>query len=324
MLVRFAVNDAQRRSRDRLPPEHHQVVPDADKSPATPGSVLSIVVPCVDEHALLDRFLRSVCELLPGTEVVVIDMGRWTPPPEVRQHVALRAVPAKLASIAAAKNLGLRYATRSYVALMDSDNVLLGDAEEWRTALASGFATGADLITLGRREEARRLATGVTPTKWNFSRYTIGWSVIWRREHLLRLGGFDERFGTSTLAGCGEDFRPLYEHFADPRTTTTSRPRLEVGHPSLQKPVSMARLYRYTYGSAISTLLPLRHGLSPMAAFWTAKTVAGFAADLVRGIRHADRSWLAVVLRARARAIADAAILGVPRRLPEPARRTHS
>jgi glycosyltransferase involved in cell wall biosynthesis len=297
------------------------VVDPADSVPATAGGLLSIVVPCIDEHEELERFLRSVAERLPETEVVVVSMGGWEPSPDLRERLVLRPVASELLSIAAAKNLGLRHATRPYVALMDSDNVLLGPAREWDAALAEALARRPDLVCLGRREASRRLADGVTPTKWNFSRHTIGWSVVWRRDHLERIGGFDERFGTGTVAGCGEDFGPLYEHFADPGATTASLPQLGVGHPSLQKPVTATRLYRYTYGSAASTVLPLRHRPSPLAAYWSAKTVAGFAADLARGLRRRDRTWTRVVLRARARAVADAAVLGAPRRLSETARR---
>ena len=283
----------------------------------TAGSLLTVVVPCVDEHELLDAFLRSVADRLPGTEVVVVNMGAWTAPAALERDLEIRSVPSELLSIAAAKNLGLRHATRPYVAMMDSDNELIGPAREWGSRLAEVFAADPDLVALGRLEAARRHANGVEPNKWNFSRHTIGWSVIWRREHLMGIGGFDERFGTGTLAGCGEDFGPLYDHFADPLARTCALPQLAVGHPSLQKPVDHTRLYRYTYGSAISTLLPLRHAPSPMAAFWALKTVAGFSADLVRGVRRRDRAWSSVVLRARAQAVRDALLVGQPRKLAD-------
>lgn len=276
------------------------------------GHDLSIVVPCVDEHDLLEGFLASVAERLPACEVVVVNMGGWRPPDDL--GLALRLVPSPLRSIAGAKNTGLAHAGRTYVALMDSDNVLLGPPEDWRR-LDEAMAGGPSLVTLGRHEAGRRLGEGVTPNRWNFSRHTIGWSVVWRREHLLALGGFDERFGTGTLAGCGEDFPPLYRHFAEPGATTRALPELAVGHPSLQKAVSARRLYRYTYGSAISTLLFIRSDRSPMACYWAAKTVLGFGADLFRGLRRGDLAWTATVLRARARACADALLLGRPRKI---------
>jgi glycosyltransferase involved in cell wall biosynthesis len=285
-------------------------------APATTnaGDALTIVVPCLGEYDLLDRFLASVAERLPGTEVVVVDMGDREPSPQPRLDV--RSVASEPRSIAGAKNLGLRHATRPYVALMDSDNVLIGDAGAWAASLGEALADGPDLVTLGRCEDSRRLPGGVAPTRWNFSRHTIGWSVIWRRVHIERLGGFDERFGTGSLAGCGEDFPPLYRHFADRSATTRPLMQLGVGHPSLQRPVSPDRLYRYTYGSAISTVVLLRQEPSLTAAFWAGKTVLGFGADLVRGLRRRDPRWTAVVLRARALAIADGLRLGQPRRVP--------
>lgn len=275
---------------------------------------LAFVVPCVEEIDLLNRCLATIAERFPGQKVVVVRMSSWRLPEWVESSLDIQIVESVKLSIAQAKNLGARHVNADYIALIDSDNWLIGQREVWQSRLRHAMAQRPQLIALQRAESDRRFPMRVAPTPWNFSRHTIGWSVIWQRDHFFRLGMLDERFGGESLAGCGEEFPILFRHFAGKANRTIFLPELLMGHPSLDKPVSDQRKMEYIYGSAFATMRQLRENPSLMSLYWFAWSLAGFGVSGLRAMKAGSFKMLKIQVHARLLALTDALVKDTPRK----------
>ena len=155
--------------------------PDGIKLPSI--DAVSIIVPCYDRIALLERTLRACfLQTLPdgmGWEILVCDNHPdqlAVPLVEGLQHaspVPLRYLPAPARNIARARNVGVAAATGRYIAFVDDDEA---PEPNW---LASYFAclerTGAD-AAFGPKFPV--FASGAPPT-WDpaASHYTTDFQV---------------------------------------------------------------------------------------------------------------------------------------------------
>ncbi len=133
--------------------------------PARPHPTVSVVVPVYDVEEYLEACLDSIAsQPVDDHEVIVVDDG--SPDASVRiveqkmrRDGRIRLLRQPNAGLGAARNAGVAEATGTYLAFVDSDDVLPPDA--WTAMLASLERTGSDLAvgTAERDDGVRRWAT---------------------------------------------------------------------------------------------------------------------------------------------------------------------
>lgn len=167
---------------------------------------VAVCVSTRDRAALLDRLLSALTEqTLPPAdfEVVVVDDGSTDSTPGVlERHVAggvlqLRTLRhATSRGPAAGRNAAWRAATAPHIAFTDDDCV---PTPAWLAAGDAELTAGVDVL-VGRiqpnpeqLQSAGPFAHTWTTTKFDLRAYATA-NMFYRRDSLLRLDGFDERF----------------------------------------------------------------------------------------------------------------------------------
>lgn len=122
---------------------------------------LSIVIPCLNEHATIHALCDKLASLYPRSEVIVVDDGSDPPIPAI-SNVQIVRHPYRVGNGAAIKT-GVRHASREFVVFMDAD----GQHEPADISkLAEKLQDGFDLV-IGARDSAsqasvaRRLGNSV-------------------------------------------------------------------------------------------------------------------------------------------------------------------
>lgn len=169
------------------------------------GPLLSIVTPCLDAASTLREALASV-PADPAIEHVVVDGGSTDGTVELLQTAGgVRFVSEPDRGLSDAMNKGVAMARGEYIGWLNADDYYLpGALRPVLDALEGGppWLTAPCLIIDGDGREIRR---GVTRYKRFFLRhygrrsllvqnYVAAPSTFVRRETLLAVGGFDERF----------------------------------------------------------------------------------------------------------------------------------
>jgi hypothetical protein len=195
---------------------------------------------------------------LPGRLVVVDDRRRSTAPldlavpPALERHLVVVAGPGR--GPAAARNAGLAAATATWVAFLDDDVI---PEPGWRAALAADVADlGPEVAGSQGRVHVPRPAG--RPTDWE--RNVAGLAdaayitadLVYRREVLERLGGFDERFRRPYREDSELACRILEAGF------TIVRGRRIVTHPV--RPAGFWTSVRLQAGNADDELMSALHG----------------------------------------------------------------
>lgn len=245
---------------------------------------LGVVIPCVENISNVWTRLIDIAQALPQITIHVIYMGNEPSDQFKGQNKQIHWHPSILRSASNARNYGASIVTAPFIMFLDSDNIIAPPSAVTLGKLNQAISQNPDLIILQRAEMSRKIAPA-HPTKYNFSLHCIEWNCIWRREHFLNLGGFDERFGpgSPTMAQTGEAFSLCFKHFAIKNTHTIYLPDIKVHHPSLDNShKSPLRQFQYAYGSHYAAFEPFLRAPSRLAAFWFLRTLAGFGKDLLK------------------------------------------
>ena len=219
-----------------------------------------VLVPTTGRPSL-ERLLVALDEgsgPLPGRLVVVDDRRRTTGPldlpvpPALERHLVVVAGPGR--GPAAARNAGLAAATANWVAFLDDDVI---PEPGWRAALAADVADlGPEVAGSQGRVHVPRPAG--RPTDWE--RNVAGLAdaayitadLVYRREVLERLGGFDERFRRPYREDSELACRILEAGL------TIVRGQREVTHPV--RPAGFWTSVRLQAGNADDELMTALHG----------------------------------------------------------------
>jgi len=160
----------------------------------------SVVVPTVGRPSLRPLLAALAAGTGPAPEAVVVVDDRPAPatPLDLPEWPVLQVVPGDARGPAAARNAGWRATATPWVAFLD-DDVL--PPPDWPARLAADLA-GLPAAVAGSQGRVRvPLPADRRPTDWE--RVTAGlaearWAtadMAFRRRALVRVGGFDERFG---------------------------------------------------------------------------------------------------------------------------------
>lgn len=169
------------------------------------------MVPTYNRSGVLERLLVALAaqESAPPFEVVVVDDGSTDRTEAVAGAASARYVRQPNSGPAAARNRGWRAAGAPLVAFTDDDTV---PTPHWLAELRAAALHHPDAAAVGGRIVAlaptflatfvqleRHVDHGVDPDLG--VRYLVTANAIWRRDVLVELGGFNERFA----AASGED-----------------------------------------------------------------------------------------------------------------------
>jgi GT2 family glycosyltransferase len=172
----------------------------------------SFYVPCYNGEKYIARCLEGLLALdAPPDDINVIDDGSTDRTAEiVRRYSGVRLIRQdRNRGLAAARNRGLREARHDLVASIDAD---VSVAKDWLTAimrLAEEFpeatAYGGRMLetvtrTVGDKWRGLHLTQDCGPNRIIEPPFLYGSNTLVRRNHILSLGGFDERLTTN-----GED-----------------------------------------------------------------------------------------------------------------------
>jgi glycosyltransferase involved in cell wall biosynthesis len=174
--------------------------------------LVSFYVPCFNGEKYIAKCIESLLALdYPLDDIMVIDDGSTDRSAEiVRRYRQVRLIQQdRNRGLAAARNRGLREARHDLVASIDADVLA---AKDWLTSIvrvaeefpdASGY--GGRLIetvsrTLGDKWRDLHLRQDWGPNRIVRPRFLFGSNTLMRRDHILPLGGYDERLKTN-----GED-----------------------------------------------------------------------------------------------------------------------
>jgi GT2 family glycosyltransferase len=169
---------------------------------ATTGPTVSIITPCLNPGARLERCLRSVAaQSYPGVEHVIVDGGSSDGTLALLEAFpALRFVSEPDSGQASAINKGTALAHGSILSWLNADDQLLPDAVE-RTVAVFASAPAVGLVYGDCRiiENGRELMTWRPPRRFSLAALEGGSSIpqpgtFVRRGALEQVGGLDESF----------------------------------------------------------------------------------------------------------------------------------
>jgi histidinol-phosphate phosphatase family protein len=160
-----------------------------------------VVIPTVGRASLVSTLQALAAGRGETPEHVFIVDDRHSPEPPIAVPAELPFAVTVLTSggrgPAAARNTGWRAATATWVAFLDDDVEPLG---EWRQALTADLESLDDEVAASQGRIEVPAPTGRRPTDWERNvagLATARWAtadMAYRRDVLVRLGGFDERF----------------------------------------------------------------------------------------------------------------------------------
>jgi glycosyltransferase involved in cell wall biosynthesis len=200
---------------------------------------ISLVVATVGRTEELRRLLQSLAsQTVKDFEVILVDQND-----DDRLHdivteflargLCLRHVEQKERNVSAARNSGLRLATRQFVGFPDDDCWYECDVVE-RVLLACGQDRGVDGV-VGRWIERGLPIAGSRTLSWRLMREfreveTNSIEIFLRRDLVLAIGGFDEDLGVSGWFGSGEETDLVMRVLRDGGRMVYV-PQIEVHHP---------------------------------------------------------------------------------------------
>lgn len=164
------------------------------------GSMIDIVLPCLDEAAALPLVLADLPE---GTRAIVVDNGSTDGSPDIARSLGAQVVAASQRGYGAACHAGLEAATADVVAFVDCDGSFDLSVIP---ALAAPVIDGSADLAVGRR---RPVSSGVWPVHARVANGVLSWRLrrlglpvhdvgavrVGRRAGLLDLGQIDRRSG---------------------------------------------------------------------------------------------------------------------------------
>jgi GT2 family glycosyltransferase len=204
-----------------------------------------------------------------------------------------------------ARNEGLAVATAELVGFVDDDEVV---DERWVAGALSAFTMDGKLdgafgpVLTAARDARPYFSSGSAPRIFE-GRHRPPWAIgtggnmVFRRDTLVRAGGFDTRYGAGAPIGAAEE-TDLFLRLLSDRGRLLYTPEMPVHHPArgARDELAARRVYAFGMGAALrrSPVLAAKYLHTIVQELWrslryreawrrrrTLATLRGFAAGLV-------------------------------------------
>lgn len=188
---------------------------------------VSVVIPAYNAAATLEASLQALtAQTLPRStfEVIVVDDGSTDETAKIASRFPIRLVRQENAGAPAARNAGLRAATGTWVAFTDADCVpsrgwlsqLLKMVEQC-TAESPLGAAGKTLGYNSKTAAARFVdLIGGLDAERSLAHPRFPWApsgnLMYRRDAILKVGGYDERYATYDACDLHTRLRKVYRN----------------------------------------------------------------------------------------------------------------
>jgi glycosyltransferase involved in cell wall biosynthesis len=225
------------------------------------GATDLTVVVCTLGKAALTETVESVAASARAAgrdvELVVVWQAE-AEPPQLRDEVrVLRVSPRGLSH---ARNEGLAAATSELVGFVDDDEVV---DERWVREALSAFTSDGMVdgvfgpVLTSARDAPPYFSSGPEPRVFE-GRHRPPWvigtggNMVFRREALLRAGGFDVRYGAGAPIGAAEE-TDLFLRMLGDRSRLLYTPEIPVYHPvrGARDELAARRVYAFGMGRAL-------------------------------------------------------------------------
>jgi GT2 family glycosyltransferase len=279
-------------------PHDDQSVPvvTASDAPAVLPVRVSVVICTRDRPVSLDRCLTGLtaCGVAPFELIVVDNAPSRRPAKHIAAAFGARYMLEPQIGLSRARNAGARAATGDVVAFIDDD---AAPDCQWLASVAAAFrdpdvgAMAGDIVPLSSTPDPtaysiiERRTVRRSDRHWfemaSFGGIGNGANMAFRRDALLRVGGFDDRLGVgSSLPGCEEHeaFMRLieadYSVVSDPTAVVFHDGGRDAHHRAaaqyafalpymlfllIEKPAHRARVVRYALEAVFGKRRPWRH-----------------------------------------------------------------
>lgn len=172
----------------------------------------SLVIPTLGRVQELDRLLESIrYQTMPidALEVIIVDQNEDSRLNAIvskySKQFFIKHLKVNFKGAARARNYGLKFATGRYINFPDDDSFLSKDTLKKVLAFFSVNQSYDALAVKVLDPIKKKPALLNFPNMsgeiscFNFYRRTIEFNIFWKRDILLRLGGFDENLGVGTF-----------------------------------------------------------------------------------------------------------------------------
>jgi len=176
----------------------------------SPNPQVSVVIPSYNCAAYLPEALDSLlAQTYADFEILVIDDGSTDQTAELlqaycTQHPKITAIRQQNQGVAVARNHGIQQAKGEWIAFLDADDILLPDKLAAQLALADAYPNVGMIHSGWQRVDSQgRFQMNVEPWLWVPELNLESWlrwkpvlpsAMLFRRQWLVRAGGFDRRF----------------------------------------------------------------------------------------------------------------------------------
>lgn len=173
----------------------------------------SLIVPTLGRTKELGALFESiVASQVTDFEVIVVDQNQDTSLDDLclrySKKLSLNHLKVEFKGLCRARNYGVRFASGMYLNFPDDDCMLLPDtlqiAQELLESMNLKLLTGMSVDELGSDSTTRFVRDERFLTLWNLWVRQIEFATFIDREALLRIGGYDERFGVGSSYGADE------------------------------------------------------------------------------------------------------------------------
>lgn len=278
----------------------------SDSLSTAAAGMVSIIVPTLNRHDALERFLCSVdAQRFDRYEVLVIDQSETSTESLVGRHRHARYFQASPPGLSRGRNVGLRHAAGDLLMFSDDDCVLAEDAltrlSEYAPRLSDppvfGFGNALNLEDDGPVVPTFRPVDRVG--SWRCDTL-CSISLVFNRSTLDRVGGFDEAFGMGAPFPAGEETDLLLRIIAA-GGRGVYLDRLTIRHPRRSRTPDLASRYE-SFGFAQGALARKHAGNRVFLVrfgYGILRSLGGLLLSVARGSALAPLYWGA--LRGKAR-----------------------
>jgi len=229
------------------------------------SSKLSVVIVTYNRRNDLKECLNSLLNLNePPSEIIVVDSNSNDGTHELVKEYPLKFVNIKERSMVKARNTGLQHSKKEIIAYVDDDVVV---SKDWAKYILKPYAyknvggVGGRVIPVGHQEktinlpEKYRAIGKVFDNGFILNNYDIptqnpievdtliGCNMSFRRELLLKIGGFDENF----MGSCFRDDTDISVRVKKLKYHLICHPKAWVWHKYKGKTVDRKWFYWYSY-----------------------------------------------------------------------------